>query len=41
MKKLLDIWKKIRKCTAKPSVAHRDKTKYVRKNKFKQNEKNV
>jgi len=35
LKKLLDIWKKIRKLNAPPEVVHRDKKKYSRKEKFK------
>lgn len=41
MKKLLELFKKIRKRMPPPSIAHRDKSKYTRKNKFKQNENNV
>ena len=41
MKKLLELFKKIRKRIPPSSIAHRDKTKYTRKNKFKQNENNV
>jgi len=41
MKKLLELFKKIRKRMPRPSIAHRDKSKYTRKNKFKQNENNV
>jgi hypothetical protein len=41
MKRLLELFKKIRKPMPKPSVTHRDKTKYTRKNKFKPSENNV
>ena len=41
MRKLLELFKKIRKRMSRPSIAHRDKSKYTRKNKFKQNENNV
>jgi hypothetical protein len=41
MKKLLELFKKIRKRMPRPSIAHRDKSKYTRKNKFKENENNV
>ena len=41
MKKLLELFKKIRKRMPRPSIAYRDKSKYTRKNKFKENENNV
>ena len=38
MKKLVELFKKIRKPMPRPTEQHRDKTKYTRKDKFKRGE---